>query len=128
MSDLTGHRGPITIFFPVNLRQHLNDGSRVMSNQAANVCFTVERKVGEGIEEVLPRVIEETKILKAGYIGIAEQVEMDKICDPEGRRIHLMVEQMAALQKAGLADIFISNPGPITLPDVEGLSDAYVCY
>jgi NRPS condensation-like uncharacterized protein len=39
-----------------------------------------------------------------------------------------MVEEMAALQNAGLADIFISNPGPFNLPDVEGLSDAYLCY
>lgn len=128
MSDLTGHRGPMAVFFPVNLRQHLDDGSRVMSNQATNVCFTLERTAGEGMEEVLPRVIEETAILKAGRIGIAEQVEMDANCDPEGRRIHQMVEQMAALQNAGLADIFISNPGPIALPDLEGLSDAYVCY
>ncbi len=128
MSDLTGHNEPMALFFPVNLRQHLNDGSRVMSNQANNVCFTIERTAGEGMEEILPRIIEETKILKAGRIGIAEQVEMDAICDPEGRRIHQMVEEMAALQNAGLADIFISNPGPLTLPDVEGLSDAYACY
>lgn len=128
MSDLTGHWGPIALFFPVNLRQHLDDGSRVMSNQANNVCFTVERKGRGGMEEVLPRVIEETQILKAGRIGITEQVEMDRICDPEGRCIHQMVEQMAALQEKGLADIFISNPGLITLPDIEGLTDAYVCY
>jgi NRPS condensation-like uncharacterized protein len=128
MSDLTGHMGPVAIFFPVNLRQHLDDGSRVMSNQATNVCFTLERKEGDGIAEVLSRVIDETRILKAGRIGIAEQVEMDRICDPEGRRIHQMVEEMAAQQKAGLADIFISNPGPLTLPEVEGLADAYFCY
>lgn len=128
MSDLTGHRGPVALFFPVNLRQHLADGSRVMSNQAANVCFTLDRKEGDGIEEVLSRVIEEIKILKAGRIGIAEQVEMDTICDPDGRRIHQMVEQMAAMQKAGLVDIFISNPGPFTLPDIEGLTGAYICY
>ncbi|MEN6395766.1 MAG: hypothetical protein ABFC78_04710, partial [Methanoregula sp.] len=41
MSDLTGHRKPIDIFFPVNLRQHLNDHSRVMSNQANNVCIVL---------------------------------------------------------------------------------------
>lgn len=128
MSDITDYRGPIALFFPVNLRQHLNDGSRVMSNQATNVCFPMEGKGGEGMEEILPRIIEETRILKAGHIGIAEQVEMDKICDPEGRHIQQMVEKMAALQKAGLADIFVSNPGPITLPNIEGLTDAYLCY
>jgi len=128
LTDLTGHTAPIEIYFPVNLRQHLNDGSRVMSNQATNVCFVLGRKEGEGMEEVLPRIIEKTKVLKAGGIGIAEQAAMDRACDPEGRQIHRMVEQMAALQKEGLADIFISNPGPIALPDVCGLSDAYICY
>jgi NRPS condensation-like uncharacterized protein len=128
MSDLTDHRGPIDIFFPVNLRQHLNDGSRVMSNQATNVCITLERRDGEGMEVLLPRVIGKTKVLKAGFIGIAEQAEMDRASDPEGRGIQQMVEQMFALQKSGLADIFISNPGTITLPDVGGLTDAYVCY
>ena len=39
-----------------------------------------------------------------------------------------MAEQMVALQKKGLADIFISNPGTITLPKVDGLTDAYICY
>jgi NRPS condensation-like uncharacterized protein len=128
MSDLTDHRGPIDIFFPVNLRQHLHDGSRVMSNQATNVCITLERKEGEGMEDLLPRLIGKTKVLKAGFIGIAEQVEMDRASDPEGRGIQQMVEQMFVLQKSGLADIFISNPGPITLPDFEGLTEAYVCY
>ena len=128
MSDLTGHRGPMAVFFPVNLRQHLDDGSRVMSNQATNVCITLGREAGEGMTEILPRVIEATAILKAGRIGIAEQVEMDATCDPEGRRIREMVEEMAALQETGLADIFVSNPGPIALPDLEGLSDAYLCY
>ncbi|PKL70876.1 MAG: hypothetical protein CVV30_05925 [Methanomicrobiales archaeon HGW-Methanomicrobiales-1] len=128
MSDLTGRMGPVEIFFPVNLRQHRNDGSRVMSNQATNVCFALERMEGEGMEEILARVIKETKQLKGKSIGIAEQAVMDAACDPEGRCIHRMVEQMAAMQKAGLADIFISNPGPITLPDCEGLTGAYVCY
>jgi NRPS condensation-like uncharacterized protein len=128
MTDLTGHPGPIDIFFPVNLRQHLNDGSRVMSNQAANISFPVERLPGEGMKEVLPRVIGQTRALKAGYIGIAEQVEMDRTCDPEGKEIHRMAERMVDLQKAGLADIFISNPGPISLPDIEGLAEAYICY
>ncbi|MDD1693848.1 MAG: hypothetical protein LUQ71_03905 [Methanoregula sp.] len=128
MSDLTGHRGPIDIFFPVNLRQHLNDGSRVMSNQAVNVCIPLECNEGEGINAILPRVIEETKKLKGRNIGISEQVEMDNACDPEGRSIDLMVQEMATLQKRGLADIFISNPGPITLPYAEGLTDAYICY
>jgi NRPS condensation-like uncharacterized protein len=128
MSDLTGHRGPVAMFFPVNLRQHLNNGSRVMSNQATNACFTLEWKEKDGIKEVLSRVIKETTALKAGRIGVAEQVEMDRICDPEGWRIHEMVEEMAAMQKAGMADIFISNPGMITLPDIEGLNEAYFCY
>ena len=128
MSDITGYREPIALFFPVNLRQHLDDGSRVMSNQASNVCFIMDRKNGEGMGEVLPRVISQIKILKAGRIGVSEQVEMDRNCDPEGLNILHMVETMAALQNAGLADIFISNPGPLTLPDVDGLTDAYVCY
>ena len=128
ISDLTGYTKPIDIFFPVNLRQHLNDSSRVMSNQANNVCIILERKGDEGIDEILSRVIEQTKRHKENGIGIREQVEMDRASDPEGQNIHHMVEQMVALQNAGLADIFISNPGPITLPDIEGLLDAYVCY
>jgi NRPS condensation-like uncharacterized protein len=128
MSDLTGYNGPIDIFFPVNLRQHLKDESRVMSNQAVNVCFPLERQDGEGIAVILPRVIRETKKLKSGCIGIAEQVGMDETCDPEGRSIHHMVGEMVALQKRGLADIFISNPGPIVLPAIDGLTDAYICY
>jgi NRPS condensation-like uncharacterized protein len=128
MTDLTGHTGPMDIFFPVNLRQHLDDGSRVMSNQATNVCVPLDRRDGEGMDEVLPRVIEATRMHKANGIGIAEQAAMDRACDPEGRQIHRMVEQMAALQRKGLADIYLSNPGPVTLPDVPGLSDAYVCY
>jgi NRPS condensation-like uncharacterized protein len=128
MSDLTGHRGPMAVLFPVNLRQHLDDGSRVMSNQATNVSVTLERRTDEGMAEVLPRVVEATAALKAGRIGIAEQVEMDANCDPGGRRIREMVEEMAALQETGLADIFVSNPGPIALPELEGLSDAYLCY
>ncbi|MDO9324990.1 MAG: hypothetical protein Q7T80_08560 [Methanoregula sp.] len=128
LSDLTGHRGPMDLFFPVNLRQHLKDGSRVMSNQATNVSFILERREGEGMQEILPRIIGETKRLKAEGIGISAQVEMDRNCDPEGRAIHRMAEEMVALQKQGLADIFISNPGPVTLPEVDGLTDAYVCY
>ncbi len=128
MTDLTGHPGPIDIFFPVNLRQHLHDGSRVMSNQATNISFPLERMPGEGMEKILPRVIEQTRALKAGYIGVPEQVEMDRACDPEGKEIQRMAERMVDLQKAGLADIFISNPGPISLPDVEGLGEAYLCY
>jgi NRPS condensation-like uncharacterized protein len=128
MSDLTGHRGPVALFFPVDLRRYLDDGSRAMSNQATNVSFTLERRPGEGTAEVLSRVVEATALLKAGRIGVAEQVEMDATCDPEGRRVHEMVEEMAALQRAGLADIFVSNPGPFALPDLDGLADAYVCY
>ena len=128
MSDLTGYSGPIDIFFPVNLRRYLRDGSRVMSNQATNVAITLERFAGEGMEEVLPRVIEATNHLKNGRIGIAEQVAMDAACDMAGKSIHAMAEQMAALQEKGYADIFISNPGSFTLPSFEGLADAYVCY
>jgi NRPS condensation-like uncharacterized protein len=129
MSDLTGHLGPIPLFFPVNLRQHLNDGSRVMSNQASNVSILIGRRQDEGMNAILSRVILETQKLKARRIGIPEQIEMDRNCDPEGRTIHQMVEQMAALEKnQGLADIFISNPGPVELPDIDGLVDAYICY
>jgi len=128
MSDLTGHMGPVDIFFPVNLRRYLKDGSRVMSNQAANVCITLDRRAGEGMDEILPRVIRATKRLKANSIGISEQVRMDMASDPEGRHVHEMVEEMAALQKSGLADVFVSNPGPVNLPDTEGLRDAYLCY
>jgi NRPS condensation-like uncharacterized protein len=120
--------GQIAIFFPVNIRQHLDDGSRVMSNQATNVCINMDRTMGEGMEEILLRIIRQTTILKTGRIGIPEQVEMDRNSDPGGRSIHQMVEKMAALRNAGLADIFISNPGPLTLPDIKGLTDAYVCY
>ncbi|HNX18471.1 MAG TPA: hypothetical protein PKM50_09135 [Methanoregula sp.] len=128
ISDITGHNGPIPLFFPVNLRQHLNDGSRVMTNQATNACFTLVRKPGEGMKEIFPRVIHETRALKAGCIGVPEQVGMDEACDPEGKNIRLMAEKMAALQNDGFADIFISNPGTLTLPETEGLTDAYVCY
>ncbi len=128
MTGITGHDGPIDIFFPVNLRQHLRDGSRVMSNQATNVCIPLSRAAGEGMVAVLPRVIERTRALKARGIGIAEQAAMDRACDPEGRQIRQMVEEMAALQRAGLADIFLSNPGQVDLPGIPGLTDAYVCY
>jgi len=128
MSDLTGYRGPFSLFFPVNLRQHLRDGSRVMSNQATNACIPLERAKGEGMEEILSRIIRGTRRHKEGCIGIPEQVEMDAGCDPEGRNIQAMAEQMASQQDRGLADIFISNPGLLTLPDVPGLTNAYVCY
>jgi NRPS condensation-like uncharacterized protein len=128
MSDLTGYHGPFTLFFPVNLRQHLKDGSRVMSNQSTNVSFQIERRAGEGMEELLPQIIREITCLKKTPIGIAEQVQMDKTSDPEGHTISGMVDQMAARQKQGLADIFFSNPGPFTLPDMDGLTGAYVCY
>ncbi len=128
LSELTGHREQIEIYFPVNLRQHLCHGSRVMSNQATNVCIPLDRQEGEGMDAILPRVIRKTRALKADLIGVAEQVEMDNACDPEGRNIRLMVEQMAALQEQGFADIFLSNPGPVTLPATEGLTGAYVCY
>lgn len=128
MSDLTGQTGPVALYFPVNLRRYLNDGSRVMSNQAANVAFTIARTAGEGMHEILPRVISETRKLKEAGIGIAEQAAMDAGSDPEGRAIQEMAVRMAALQNEGLADIFISNPGPFELPDPGGLTDAYICY
>lgn len=128
MSDLTGANGPMSIFFPVNLRQHLKDCSRQMSNQSANVGFPLERHEGEGMRELLPRVIAETKRLKVGGIGLTEQAEMDRASDPAGIKVQEMVEQMAVLQKQGMADVFISNPGVLELPDVEGLTNAYFCY
>jgi NRPS condensation-like uncharacterized protein len=128
MSDLTGHMGPQHLFFPVNLRRYLRDGSRVMSNQAVNVSFTVARDRGEGMPQVLDRVIGETSRMKDGRIGIREQVAFDRGCDPEGKAVEKMVRDMASKEKDGLADIFISNPGPIILPPVDGLVDAYVCY
>ncbi len=128
MSDLTGHRGPFSLFFPVNLRQHLRDGSRVMCNQATNACIPLERAEGEGMEEILSRIICGTQRHKDGCIGIPEQVEMDAASDPEGRNIQAMVEQMTSQQVRGLADIFVSNHGLLTLPDSEGLTNAYVCY
>jgi NRPS condensation-like uncharacterized protein len=128
MCDLTGHSGPVDVFFPVNLRQHLRDGSRVMSNQAANVCIPLERTTRDGMAEILPQVISQTRRLKANHIGAAEQAAMDAACDPEGRQIQEMTEQIAALQRQGLADIFVSNPGPVPLLATGGLTDAYVCY
>ncbi|UUX92118.1 hypothetical protein [Methanoplanus endosymbiosus] len=49
-------------------------------------------------------------------------------CDPEGRQIQGRVEGMAVLQGSGMAYIFVSNPKPVTLPDFEGFTNAYVCY
>jgi len=128
MSDLTGHSGPVDVFFPVNLRQHIRDGSRVMSNQAANVSIPLSRRDGENMDEILPRVIKNTRLLKDSQIGIAEQAAMDAACDPAGTRIREMAEEIASLQRQGLADIFVSNPGPVRLPETAGLTDAYVCY
>jgi NRPS condensation-like uncharacterized protein len=128
ISDCTGCNGPISLFFPVNLRRHLANGSRVMSNQAANVSIPVERKPGEGMAGLLPRIIRETRRLKEGYIGVPEQARMDAASDPEGRAVQEMVERMAALEEKGFADIFITNPGVLALPTVPGLADAYVCY
>jgi len=128
ISDITGSNGPLPLSFPVNLRRHITNGSRVMSNQAANVSITVGRKNGEGMAELLPRIIGETRRLKEGNIGVPEQARMDAASDPEGRVVQEIVEKMAALEETGLADIFISNPGVLILPEVQGLSDAYVCY
>lgn len=128
MSDITGHNGPLALFFPVNLRRYLDDGSRVMSNQAANVSIPVERKPGEGMAGLLPRVICGTRRLKDGNIGIPEQVRMDAASDPEGKNVRQMVERMAKCEAEGFADIFVSNPGVIVLPEIPGLTDAYVCF
>ena len=126
--EITGHKGEKTVFFPVNLRQHLRDGSRVMSNQSTNVSLTLCCREGERVDEVLQSVIAQTTAYKAGLIGVAEQAGMDTACDHEGRYIQEMVEEMAAQTRHGRADIFISNPGPVSLPEVPGLIDAYVCY
>jgi len=128
MSDLTGHYGPQNLFFPVNLRRYLKDGSRVMSNQSANVSLIVTREKGDGMSEVLDKIVFGTKGMKSRLIGIREQVEFDKGSDLEGKAVQRMVEEMDRKQKEGLADIFISNPGPMDLPDVDGLVGAYVCY
>jgi NRPS condensation-like uncharacterized protein len=128
MSDLTGHMGPQHVFFPVNLRRYLKDGSRVMSNQAVNVSFTLERKGGERMSQILDKVIGETSRMKGGRIGIREQVAFDRGCDPEGRAVEEMVQGMARQQEQGLADIFVSNPGPVPLPPVGGLVSAYLAY
>lgn len=128
LSDMTGHRGPHSLSFPVNLRKHLNDGTRIMSNQAANISFPIQRIPGERTEATLVKVIRETRRLKAGLVGIREQVAFDRSCDPEGKVVHGMVEDMARMQDDGLANIFISNPGHFPLPAVNGLRDAYICY
>jgi NRPS condensation-like uncharacterized protein len=128
MSDLTGHYGPLKVFFPVNLRKHLPEGSRAMSNQAANIGFPLTRERGEGMSEVLDKIVAQTTRLKQGQLGIREQVAFDRGCDPAGARVQRMVEGMAGLQERGWADIFISNPGRFELPMVPGLVDAYICY
>lgn len=128
LSDLTGHNGPQHLFFPVDLRRYLADGSRVMSNQAVNVSFTIAREKGEGMPQILDKVVRETSRMKDRRMGIREQVAFDRGSDPEGRAVDEMVREMDRRQDLGLADIFISNPGPITLPQVDGLVSAYVCY
>jgi len=128
MSDLTGHMGPQHVFFPVNLRRYLQDGSRVMSNQAVNVSFTLERERGEKMPQILDKVIRETSRMKESRIGVREQVAFDRGCDPEGRAVEEMVRRMARQQEQGLADIFVSNPGPVPLPPISGLVSAYLAY
>jgi NRPS condensation-like uncharacterized protein len=128
MGDITGSHGPKSISFPVNLRQHLTDCERIMSNQAANVSFPIQGEPGDGIEATLSKVVKETRRLKTGRLGIKEQVAFDRFSDPEGNAVHRMVQEMARKQNEGLANIFISNPGCISLPAVEGLRDAYLCY
>ena len=54
MTELTDSYGDHGLSFPVNLRQHLSDGSRLMSNQSANVTFKLSSRRGEGMEQVLP--------------------------------------------------------------------------
>lgn len=128
VTGITGYTGEKTVFFPVNLRQHLSDGSRVMSNQSTNVGILLARNEGDGIGAVLSQVIAKTSALKTGAIGIAEQAGMDEASDPEGRYLEEMVGQMAEACRNGRADIFISNPGPVSLPEFPGLAGAYVCY
>lgn len=128
MSDLTGVNGPINVFFPVNLRQHLRDCSRGMSNQSANVGFPLQRGPEEGLMEILPKVIASTRAMKEGGIGIREQAEMDKASDAEGMRVHDMVRKMLEMERHGMADIFLSNPGPVELPEAKGLQRAFICY
>ncbi|HEY3419035.1 MAG TPA: hypothetical protein VGK23_00590 [Methanomassiliicoccales archaeon] len=128
MSDMTGNQGPQTISFPVNLRQHLTDCQRIMSNQAANVSFSIRREPGDRTEAILSKVVRETRRLKMGMVGIKEQVAFDRFCDPEGNAVHRMVEAMANKQNEGISNVFISNPGWFSLPAVDGLRDAYVCY
>lgn len=128
LSDMTGDRGVYNLSFPVNLRRHLTDGTRIMSNQAANISFPISRETGEGTEATMAKVIKETKRLKAGLVGIREQVAFDRFSDPEGEVVHRMVQEMARRQNDGLSNIFISNPGSFSLPAVSGLRDAYVCY
>lgn len=128
MSTLTGHYGPIDIFYPVNLRQYLSDDSRVMSNQSANVSITLERRAQDTIKEILLQVSQKTAKIKRNKTAVTEQAAMDSACDQEGLHIQKMVEEMANLQEKGFADIFISNPGALTLADTPGLCDAYICY
>ena len=129
MSDLTGHLGPQSVFFPVDLRRYLTDGSRMMTNQSANVSITVHRTPGEGMPEILDQVIEGTRMMKDRNIGVREQVLFDRGSDPDGLSVRKMVEEMVRLQdEEGLADIFITNPGPMALPEMPGLVVAYICY
>ncbi len=128
LSDLTGSDRPQNLSFPADLRQHLTDGTRVMSNQAANISFPIQREPGDRTEATLAKVVRETKRLKMGLVGVREQVAFDRLSDPEGNTVHRMVQEMARRQDDGLANIFISNPGPFPLPPVDGLTDAYVCY
>ncbi len=128
LSDLTGQKGLQRMSFPVNLRQHLGDGSRVMSNQAANVSFSIKGGPGEGTQATLSKVVKETQRLKTGKIGVREQVAFDRFSDPEGVAVHRMVQEMARGQDEGLANIFISNTGCFALPPFPGLVDAYLCY
>lgn len=128
MSDLTGRNGPQNIFMPVDLRRHLDDPKRLISNQSGNVHLVLDRLPAEGMREMMSKVISQTNALKANGIGLKEQIEFDRSCDPEGRNVQAMVERMLAMREQGLADVFLSNPGQFDLPDAPGLVDAYICY
>ena len=128
LSEMTGYHGVHHLSFPVNLRQHLADDSRIMANQAANISFPIQRVPGDSNSANMAKVVKETKRLKSSLIGIREQVAFDRFSDAEGKAVHQMVQEMVRRQEGGLANIFISNPGSIVLPTVPGLRDAYVCY
>jgi NRPS condensation-like uncharacterized protein len=128
LGDLTGDMDHDSMSFPVNLRRYLTDGTRTMSNQSANVSFPIRRERDDRTEAMMAKVIRETNRLKNGLVGVREQVAFDRFSDPEGNFVDRLVQEMASKQDDGLANVFISNPGPFSLPPFDGLKDAYVCY